>query len=238
MKDFGSEIQKIYNQLKNNHPLAVARFGDGEMFIFQNKNLDLTNKNTGEFKFNANDKQDQKYRQHLIDSLRYKHPNYKSGIGCRCCVGQQNFLWTKNFSQKTDPELTWANIFVNGNYKFFEKQFINNEFNKHKIVLICNKNATIDKLPFRIHKRFNVGVNAWKNNFNLINEIKQWMPEEQLLFLIAAGPFANILVHQLFAFNEKNSYLNIGSTLDNYLGLGKTRGYLNGANTLNKICIW
>jgi hypothetical protein len=58
------------------------------------------------------------------------------------------------------------------------------------------------------------------------------------VFLFAAGPFANILTYELWKYNRNNTYIDIGSTLDKYLGLKLTRGYLQGAPTLTKKCIW
>ena len=43
---------------------------------------------------------------------------------------------------------------------------------------------------------------------------------------------------ECFKSSLNNTYLDIGSTLDNMMNLGATRGYLRGADTLNKICIW
>ena len=38
--------------------------------------------------------------------------------------------------------------------------------------------------------------------------------------------------------NKNNTYIDIGSTLDVIMGMKPTRGYLKGANTLKKECIW
>ena len=47
-----------------------------------------------------------------------------------------------------------------------------------------------------------------------------------------------MLTHQLFEYNKNNTYLDIGSTLNVMLGAGKNRGYLNGMETLDKVCVW
>ena len=61
---------------------------------------------------------------------------------------------------------------------------------------------------------------------------------EDVVFLISAGPFANILVQQLNEHNKNNTYIDLGSVLDKHLSLPATRKYLNGGPTLNKTCIW
>ena len=73
--------------------------------------------------------------------------------------------------------------------------------------------------------------------------MKEFITTEQIkdhLFLFCAGPFGNILSHQLFEFNADNTYIDIGSTLNHFLlgEAGKNRGYLRNEPTINKICVW
>jgi len=58
--------------------------------------------------------------------------------------------------------------------------------------------------------------------------------------LFCAGPFGNILAHQLFEYNSQNTYIDVGSTLNVMLlgEAGKNRSYLRGGASLNKICSW
>ena len=60
------------------------------------------------------------------------------------------------------------------------------------------------------------------------------------LFLFCAGPFGNILTHQLFDYNKENTYIDIGSTLNYFLlgEAGKNRGYLRKESSINKVCVW
>ena len=57
---------------------------------------------------------------------------------------------------------------------------------------------------------------------------------------MCAGPFGNILTHQLFEHNDNNTYIDIGSTLNPFLlgEIGKNRGYLRGAPSLSQVCVW
>tara|TARA_R110002020_G_scaffold302749_1_gene518155 strand:- start:230 stop:598 length:369 start_codon:yes stop_codon:yes gene_type:complete len=117
------------------------------------------------------------------------------------------------------------------------------EYCKRPVVLISNSDSNLEKLPFDIQHHFMIGKNAWVDNHNLINEIKTYIEKdnvENTLFLFCAGPFGNLLVHQLFEFNQENTYIDIGSTL-NPLLLGESglnRGYLRGNESITKFCIW
>ena len=84
----------------------------------------------------------------------------------------------------------------------------------------------------------------------MIEEIKKYIANYQIenhVFLISASSLSNLLVHQLFEFSDKNTYIDIGSTINPIVdmeGWKGSRSYLREywlnepKNALNKICIW
>ena len=162
------------------------------------------------------------------------------GIGCTCCMGNA-FYEMKELSKQDEEQLTFANLWVNGNYKHYLDNIVP-LYNQYELVLVCNKKASLEKLPFKVSKDFRIGTNAWKNDYDIVREMQRYIAgKEKLLILFAAGPFGNILAYHLHEINTENTYLDIGSTLDPFLfdgELGKTRGYLKGLSTLNKMCVW
>src|SRR5205823_522857 len=50
---------------------------------------------------------------------------------------------------------------------------------------------------------------------------------ERTLFLVAAGPMANVLIHTMFGVNPTNRYLDVGSALDELVQGRKTRAYMH-----------
>lgn len=240
-KNFTEDIKIIFNALKNKEHFAYSKYADGELKILMGDNIDILNKCNGEFKYDNSDKSDQDYRNKLIESFKYCDSNYHIGIGCPCCIGNENYQWMKKLSSCDKKNITWANIFVNGNYNFYVDNFIP-EYKNHEIIIVCNHKANLTKLfGDNLVKDFRVGTNAWKNDFKIIDEIKQYITDNNIknhLFLFAAGPFGNILTYELFKFSKENTYIDIGSTLDPLMDLGGTRGYHNGAPTLKKICTW
>jgi hypothetical protein len=135
-----------------------------------------------------------------------------------------------------NEQLTWANIFVNSNYQYFLDNFLP-EFNKHKIILVANENAKIDNLPFKVEEHIGITNNAFIDNFDLVKTMPQ-KDYKNKLFLFCAGPLGNMLAANMWKKNKKNTYLDIGSTLNSYLIGQKNRGYLKGGKSINKICIW
>lgn len=236
---FRGDAQHILEKIKKGENFSLARTGDGELSIISNKFIDLTSKKNGEFKFDPNDETDEFYRAELIKSHRYSHDEYYMGISCPCCEAKHKVEWMR--STVGTKKLTWANLFVNGNYNFFLEKYIP-ELQKRQTVMVCNRKSNIDLLPFKVKKTFFVGTNSYKEDYEVLGEIKKYIADEDArdhVFILCAGPLSNILAYRLFDFNKNNTYIDCGSVFDPLMGLGKTRGYHNESfNTRNKNCIW
>lgn len=238
-RDFNKEFFFFLNKIKNNESFCLSRWGDGELKILENEFIDLRNKKNGEFRYDPKIKEYEKLRNKLFQSYISTDNKYYIGVACSCCVGQNKYEYMKNISHQDEEHLTWANIFVNSNYKHFVNCFIP-EMSNHKIIMVVNEKADTSKLSFGVETTYHIGTDAWFNDFNLMNKIKDnHKTDKNKIFLFAAGPFANILTYELwFNMNKNNTYLDIGSTLDVQMGMKATRGYHKGAPTLKKICIW
>ena len=252
MKDYKEHFFMLYNKLKNNENFAFSRFSDGELYMMQNKEIELA-----EHHYQiANLKVPQKYheedhkhfdpskhqffRRELMNAYQHLQHNYFVGLSCRCCVGvkdhQEMLDWYKG---DTNSEfLTWSNLWVNGNFKLF-KEYMIPEFSNHKIVYTLNENANIDGLPFDVVKDFRVGKNCIINDYGKIDEIEQWIHENQIenhVFLFSASSLSNYIIHHLYRVYPNNTYIDVGTTMNDYLGMKGLRQYIKGKN--NKICIW
>lgn len=254
-KDFKKHFWSILNKLKNKEYFAFSRFSDGEMHIMYNRELKLAkdhNVIAGKVDSKASyapedhkhfdPKKHQFFQQELMRAYRFKKPNYFVGLSCRCCVGEKNFKQFLDWYEgdPEDPRLTWANLFVNSNYPLFKQHFIP-EFKNHKIALVANKKSTIGKLPFSVEKFFPIGDNCIINDFDLIEEIKNWVKSNDIknhVFLFSASSLSNCLCYRLFEKFSNNTYIDIGTTLNQYLGLTTKRGYLRGGKSLKKACVW
>lgn len=255
-KSFAKDFDHILSLLKNKTPFAISRFGDGEMFILQNKDFVLGDfTKVGEEIYNIKslpeDKrhfiasEHQMYRDKLLASFQCKKDNYFVAIACRCCVGQINFDWMVN---NTRANLTWANLLLNANYH----RFINEMyplFNEYKTVVVCNEKADLKALPFVV-KDFRVGYNAMINDYHKIDEIANWISENNItghLFLLSASSFTKLAIHELYRKFPNNTYIDIGTALNAFIGMDISRSYLKGywlddinmkAGDLAKVCIW
>jgi len=229
MKTFQEDLFILFNLLKAKIPFSFSKYADGEYSILINKSI--TNCDNWTF----NPVVDGKYRQELLDSFKFNEDGYYVGISCPCCVPREDVEWMRKNVGADKNHLTWANIFVNGNYNNFKTHYIP-EFQNHDVVLIAFKDAAIQNLPFKISEFIPIGKTAWKENFNLVVELPK-KEYQNKLFLFCAGPLGNMLAAKMWKANKNNIYMDIGSTLNPWL-VGNNRGYLTGAPTLNKICIW
>lgn len=257
MKTFQGDFDNLLSKLKNNENFAFIRFSDGEMFIMQNRKLELSERGTfvdGNLSGPTYTKEDfkefdpQKHpflRQKLINSYQHSQPNYFVGLSCACCVGTLSTRWMKQL--RTEQEhLTWANLFVNSNYPKFINEFVPVLENKN-IVLICNENADLSKSKLKIVKDFRIGRNAMINNFDLHKQISEWIEKHDVkdhVFCFSASSLTNITVYELYKKFPKNTYIDIGTTMNPVFGFPSTRGYLqaywtgNDHPDLHKTCIW
>lgn len=230
-RTFENDIKLIFSKLKNKEKFSFSKYADGEYAILVNQKI--TNCDNWTF----DPAEHQIYRDELLKSFQFTEKDYYVGISCPCCVPKEHVEWMRLNVGVTEDYLTWANIFVNGNYKFYLNNFIE-EYKNHDIVLVANKDASINLLPFYSNISEHIGISniAWKDDFHLITELPK-KDYKNKLFLFCAGPLGNMLAHRMWEKNKNNIYLDVGSTLNSWL-VGNNRGYLRGSSTINKICIW
>ena len=235
-KNFRTDLDIIIEKLQKKEAFAFSKYADGELHILANKPI-----NNGEFWFKP--EEDSFNRDKMIESFRYQNNNYYVGISCPCCIGGETIhKWMKKQSGQDTEHLTWANIFVNGNHQYYIDNMVPT-YSDYEIVVVSNDQSNISDLPFNVKKHFKIGKNAWVEDYQMIDDIKQYIDADASaghLFLFCAGPFGNILSHQLFEHNQKNTYIDIGSTLNTYLlgNAGYNRGYLRKEPTSKKMCVW
>jgi len=257
MKNFEDDFYRLLKLLKIREPFAFNRFSDGELYILQNKELILdaqqvkvgTNVTEGIYKpedFKSfHPKEHSFYRDRLVEAFKFKKRNYFKGLSCRCCVGDENFQWQLDFHGEYDENFTWANLLVNGNYaKFILEMYP--VFNKYQMVFVCNENADLSVLPFLV-KDFRVGYNAMVQDYGLIEGIKRWINKNNIeghLFLFSASSFSKMAIHQLYEFCDRNTYIDVGTTLNPFMDMSIDRTYLKSfwlgekGSDISKICIW
>jgi hypothetical protein len=256
-KNFRGDFLLLLSKLKEKEPFAFIRFSDGEQYILDNEELKLDegliqigdHKQGGIYKqadFKHFDPKEHGYvRDLLVNSYLHKQYNYFKGIGCPCCNSNEYKNRQLEMVGGDSDDLTWANLWVNGNYPAFITMVLPELYN-NECVMVCHKDAKIDKLPF-VKKDFRVGYNAMVNDLSVIDDIDEWIDKNQIegkVFLFSASSFTNIAVYKLYKKYPKNTFIDIGTCLTPMMGMPTERDYLKrfwyyvGGGDLNKICVW
>jgi len=239
-KDYKRDIEILHDAIASNENISFSKFCDGEWAVICNHII-----NNKEFWFDPKRRSDQFKRKALIDALRYKNDRYFVGITCKKVFGLQTHRSMKILSDQNEDHLTWADIWVNSNYKYYVQNILP-IFSTRPIVLFCNENGKIDNLPFKPYAVFPLSNNAWEYNWNILDYSKVFASKlksqgiTNVIYLFCCGPFGNILCHQLTEHEPENTYLDIGSTLNPYLqSAGFERDYYMGNNFFSQMVgVW
>lgn len=256
-KNFREHFFVFTNKIKNKENFAFARYSDGEVMILQNTELKLDHNliQIGEkimpgpyelpdFK-HFDPKKHGEFRNKLIQAFKHKQNGYYKGITCSCCLPKKDFDWQIELHGGDDESLTWSNLWVNANYPLFIQYTLPLFYNR-KCVFVGHHKANLSKLPFFV-KDFRVGYNAMINDYDKINDIKEWIKTNKIenhLFLFSASTFTNLAVYELYKDFPNNTYVDIGTCITAITGMPIERDYLKrfwyyaGGGDLNKICIW
>lgn len=234
MKFFLDEIRIMLSRLVSGSKFSFSKYADGEWMA-----INGIHSFPGEGEWIINPVEYADSIEMLKNSFIYKDKDYYVGISCPCCQGNSHYEM-KQFSGQDESNLTFANIFVNSNYSFFRKNFIPYFSRQKNIYLVANKITNLNNLPFYVEKFYPIDYNAWIVNKELINIIKEDVKNlTNKLFLFSAGPFGNILAHQLWQINKENQYIDIGSTIDPWTKANKILNkYYSNNDFFSKTCTW
>lgn len=244
MKPFRDELQRFEARLARHERFSLARFGDGEMVLLMGHHRRLARHIAGfEYQYEPGDPAYAGSRVMLLEAFRYRAPDYYVGIPCPHCVGDQDFKWMVDASEQDEEHLTYATLYYYSNFPYFLER-VAPLVQSYQTILVCNRTASLDRLPFAVARDFRVGLNAWRDDHDLIDALQRFIERERVrdaLFLLCAGPYGGILAHRLHAFRPENSYVDLGSAFDPFFfagDAGVTRRYLRGGGLLEEHCDW
>lgn len=234
-KDYFQDIKILHQAIESQENISFSKFCDGEWAVIANQPI-----NNKEFWFNPTNENDQLKRKALIDAFQYKNERYFVGITCVGVFGIETHRHMVSLSNQDQEHLTWADIWVNSNYKYYLQNIVP-LYSERPVVIFANRKARIENLPFKPYLYIPVDHNAWEYNWDMIQEASNIARGlNDCIFLFCCGPFGNILCHKLTEANPKNTYLDIGSTLNPFLrSAGFERDYYMGDNYFSRmIGVW
>lgn len=214
------EFDKFWEKLSNGENFSLLRYGDGERSIMVGKSV------TAQEGWVAPDYVSP-LGEALLTTLNLRDENIYYGISCPCCDSSAYYWYSTRIKSKNR---TFANLFVNCNYKKFINQFSSL---KRDAIFIGNyraENAKIGNL--NILKYYSVNDDCfsfWENEAkNMIEQIKKdYGNKNNLLYVISAGPMSEPIITSLFKNNPNNCYIDFGSSIDKYIHCKQTRPYMD-----------
>lgn len=239
-QDFKGDFFEIMRMIVEVDSLAFSRAADGEANIL--KNNTIGNKDGWLYKKNKN----LIFRADLRKSLQCTDPGFIYGISCTCCDPVNHEFLLEQL--KTDRgHMTFSNMWVNANFPLFKEHFFKTlKASKKDIVICTNKKAKIGNLDAFIPIKDFIPISgncvtSWEKNRDSIRALLDLKGStyKNTVFLFAAGPLSEILIHELWLVNPRHIMLDIGSSLDPILFNRKSRSYHNMNSELShRVCIW
>ena len=193
------EFEQILNDLRNRKPFALTRWGDGEWC-----NIDKVIGTNCDGSFYYSDLGDR-----LLEIVSEKQDYYMASFDRKTPDADVNF-------SKYPQEWISANVLhrasIDGKLDIFVEAISNlNVFyvgNKHlKNMSFINNFLTIPE------------KNVWKFKDTVMKHIKENIVDnESKVFLFSAGMASNVFIHDLWNYNKNNTYIDVGSVFDPYVG--------------------
>lgn len=214
-----SDLEMFKTKIKNRIPFAVIRPSDREYHVLQNSTLT----NCDNWTFRAGGRLSNDLKEAI--ELASKTCCY-IGIPCEC-DNKSMAQWYYNTFKMHPLYTTFANIFVNANWKNFTDFLMND---KVPFTFIGPQNNTSQFVIENFIQIPEFLVNEWDTKGQEYTDLilSQISSCTNQIFLFSCGPIAKILIAKLWASNPHNIYLDIGSSLDLFLKGHTNRGYISG----------
>jgi hypothetical protein len=227
MDKYTNDFDLIWNLINTEVNVTFSRYADGEVMLMQGNLVGPETQASRIDKWNSPGG-NTKVGTDLLVTLNHEESDYYYAIsGMSDDVNDHKYL--KSLIKQKESNITFVNLWINANYTKMKEQFSQL---KRKVVLIANENAKGKQFPFPVSHFTGFPDNCivfWEQfgdeyiNFLIDNYGKM----ENQLFFISCGPISEIIIHKLYENNPNNSYIDVGSSIDEYVHGGMTRPYMN-----------
>ncbi|HWB11545.1 MAG TPA: glycosyltransferase [Pirellulales bacterium] len=195
-------------------PFAFVRFGDGERAICMRKPVQAQDGWSYDGRATA-------FSAELNAALRCDLPGYYLGISDACCDAAAKEWYLQHVKVPLD-RLTFANIFVNANYRRFQ------QIDTSDMVIVASEGGD-----------YWVPEDLVNGNFDLDRLVERLLSVDRPI-LVSAGPASCVIIHKYWQRAAKKQVIvDVGSAIDEQTKGRKTRQYqVPGTRTAELCCMW
>jgi hypothetical protein len=231
-KRFISDFEKFTDKIKSSDSFAYARYADGEVALMQGRGVGASSQAYAVDKWSAPN-QLTLVGKELMESLAHEEDNYYYAISTPGdSVADYNFLR----SNIRTNNITYANLWINANYQRMKSFYQSLE---KPVYVICNQAAKPENFPFKVVELFpfpddciwywtNFGEEYSKQLLDYTSQL-----HNQTIF-VSAGPVSEILIHRMYVANPNNQYIDVGSSIDEFVHGRQTRPYMNPSSVYSQ----
>ena len=250
---FKADLEEFFALLKNQENFALARYGDGELAVIDGHPVGEDTQACRVDGWFYEGGTGHPLSQRLRQSLEHTQAGYYYGLPCQCCndSAKNQYLSRLQCSRKN---VTFANLFINGNYQSFVTRF--NDYlvlSQRPCILLA---TTKVKLPAASSTHDRTGIQAWNWADQYLlpeNAVEAYRADAEAIeaaacdlagahrnaiFISVLGPLSEVLIDSAYRTNPNNVYLDVGSALDELLYGRKTRPYQQEESPYHKDCIF
>jgi hypothetical protein len=235
MEKFSSDFSRFWELINTNINFAFARYADGEIMLMKGQAITDGTQASSIDKWKSPNRLT-KVGEQLLETLNHVEDNYFYAISS-ITDNINDYKFLKNNIKQKEDNLTFVNLWINANYNLMVKNLC---LNKREVILICNKNAKKENFPFNVIDITpfpNDCINFWEeNDKSFIDEItKKYSSLNNQLFFISCGPISEIIIDVLYKANPNNTYVDVGSSIDEFVHGYKTRPYMDSNSYYSKL---
>jgi len=234
-RDFRTDFNIAWDLIHGKSPFAFCRIGDGEISLMLGKEVPQGTQAYHVDRWCAPPGL-HLVGEHLRASFRHTEDRYLYGVPCRCC-NPAGMAYCLEHIPEPGHRITYANLWINGNYKRMKKQLgkLRND-----TVVIANERGEKAAFPFPVAAYIPFPddcVTFWSAHGEaFLRNLDAYREARGLTFLISCGPVSEAIIHHLWTMNDQNQYIDVGSALDEYVHGRKTRPFMQKGSPYAKRC--
>lgn len=233
-RDFEKDFDFFINLILSDTNFAYARYADGEVALMKGNPIGPGSQAFNVDKWQSPDELTLVGRE-LLESLTHTENNYYYAISSATDWTEDNKFLLNHI--KNQDNITFANLWINANYQKMKAFYQNLQ---KEVYVICNHKADKKSFPFPVAELFPFPDNCiayWElHGVDYMDQLGEYASQVyNKTFFISCGPVSEILIHKLYAINPKNQYIDVGSSMDEFVHGYQTRPYMDPTSQYSKM---